>query len=78
MVTNYQQGHVGIGLRHALASCSLDVARVLPNLATWQCWQIFRAEKNKGETLVTSSVDRKMRKNYKHNPQIFSKLHSKV
>ena len=55
MVANYLQDHVGIGLRHALAGCSLDVARVLPNLATWQCWQIFRAEeKNRGELFITS------------------------
>ena len=84
MVTNYLQDHVGIGLRHALAGCSLDVARVLPNLATWQCWQIFRAEeKNKGGTSITS-VDREMRGNKmvdwirQHCAHFISELHSRV
>ena len=86
MEPNYLQGHVGIGLRHALAGCSLDVARVLPNLATWQCWQIFRAEeKNNGGTYITS-VDREMSRIRnklvdwikKHYAHFISELHSRV
>ena len=57
MATDYLQVLVGIGLRHACPGCSLDVARVLLNLATWQCWQIFQAEgKNKRGTFKHSVI----------------------
>lgn len=63
MATDYLQVLVGIGLRHALPGCSLDVARVLLNLATWQCWQILQAKgKNKRGTLnhsILRGLDRK-------------------